>query len=97
MSEQNTKTIPPTRFDLIKEFSAYEGMPLTSTYTYCVEKDAMLNLIADMVLQGTNSSELWRAVRHSMVVLDAEKHNLDYERSAKYHGIAQLKTKYQGA
>jgi hypothetical protein len=40
-------------------------------------------------------SELARAVRHSMVVIDAEKHNLNYRQSAKDNNIAQLKAKYQ--
>ena len=31
-----------------------------------------------------------------MVVIDAEKHNLNYKLSAKENGIAELKTKYQG-
>lgn len=55
------------------------------------------NLIADMQLQGANNEEVARAVRHSMVVIDAKKHQLDYKQSAKDNGIAQLKTKYQGA
>lgn len=54
------------------------------------------NLITDMTLAGATPDELARAVRHSMVVIDAEKHNLDYKRSEKENGIAQLKRKYQG-
>ena len=40
--------------------------------------------------------EIARAVKHSMVVIDAEKHHLDYKRSAQENGIAALKEKYQG-
>lgn len=54
------------------------------------------NLITDMTLRGANDAELARAVRHSMVVIDAEKHGLDYKRSEKDNGIAELKKKYQG-
>lgn len=54
------------------------------------------NLITDMTLKGATDDELARAVRHSMVVIDAEKHELDYKRSEKENGIAQLKRKYQG-
>jgi hypothetical protein len=32
------------------------------------------NLITDMTIRGANSSELAQAVRHSMVVIDSEKH-----------------------
>lgn len=54
------------------------------------------NLITDMTVKGANGAELARAVRHSMVVIDAEKHNLDYKQSAIDNGINELKKKYQG-
>ena len=54
------------------------------------------NLITDMTLQGAPDSEIARAVKHSMVVIDAEKHKLDYKQSEKDNGIAELKKKYQG-
>lgn len=53
------------------------------------------NLITDMTLGGASTEELARAVRHSMVVIDAEKHKLDYKQSEKDNGIAALKKKYQ--
>lgn len=53
------------------------------------------NLITDMTLRGANEAELARAVRHSMVVIDAVKHELDYKRSEKENGIAELKRSYQ--
>lgn len=54
------------------------------------------NLIMDMTLAGASTEELARAVRHSMVVIDAKKHDLDYKRSESDNGIAELKRKYQG-
>lgn len=54
------------------------------------------NLITDMTLKGATESEMVRAVKHSMVVIDAEKHRLDYRQSEKDNGIAELKKKYQG-
>ena len=53
------------------------------------------NLISDMTLRGATDAELTRAVKHSMVVIDAEKHKLDYKRSAEVYGIDALKKKYQ--
>lgn len=53
------------------------------------------NLITDMTIQGASDSELARAVRHSMVVIDAEKHKLDYRQSYKDNNIRQLELKYQ--
>jgi hypothetical protein len=54
------------------------------------------NLITDMTLQGANGDHLARAVRHSMVVIDAEKHALDWRASEVQNGIAELKQRYQG-
>lgn len=53
------------------------------------------NLITDMTLAGATPSELARAVKHSMVVIDAEKHKLDYKQSEIDNDIASLKKKYQ--
>lgn len=53
------------------------------------------NLITDMTLGGASQDELARAVRHSMVVIDAEKHKLDYKQSEIDNNISALKNKYQ--
>ena len=61
-----------------------------------VEMGKISNLITDMTLKGANQDELARAVKHSMVVIDAEKHGLDYKQSSKDNGIDILKRRYQG-
>lgn len=53
------------------------------------------NLITDMTIKGATDNEIARAVRHSMVVIDAEKHNLNYKQSALDNNIPELKRKYQ--
>ena len=53
------------------------------------------NLITDMTIRGATNDEIARAVRHSMVVIDAEKHNLNYKQSAIDNGIKELQAKYQ--
>ena len=60
-----------------------------------LEMGKISNLITDMTLQGATDDELARAVKHSMVVIDAEKHKLDYQQSYKDNNIASLKQKYQ--
>lgn len=60
------------------------------------EMGVISNLITDMTLKGATDDELARATRHAMVVIDAHKHHLDYRKSEKDNGIAQLKKKYQG-
>ena len=54
------------------------------------------NLITDMTIKGAKPDEIARAVKHSMVVIDAEKHHYDWRQSALDNGIAELKTLYQG-
>lgn len=54
------------------------------------------NLVTDMTIQGASDDELARAVRHAQVVIDAEKHKLDYKASYDDNDIAGLKAKYQG-
>lgn len=53
------------------------------------------NLITDMTLKGASQDELASAVRHSMVVIDAEKHKLNYKQSEIDNNISALKKKYQ--
>lgn len=82
-------------FDPKEKYPAYEGMPRMKAQTKQTEMGKVSNLITDMSLHGANADELARAVRHSMVVIDAEKHYLNYKQSEKDNGIQQLKDKYQ--
>lgn len=59
------------------------------------EMGRISNLITDMTLAGASQDELARAVRHSMVVIDAGKHKLDYKQSEIDNNIAELQRKYQ--
>lgn len=59
------------------------------------EMGIISNLITDMTLKGATNEEMTRAVKHSMVVIDAYKHKLDYKKSEADNGIAALKKKYQ--
>lgn len=61
-----------------------------------IQMGIVSNLITDMTLGGANDSELAAAVRHSMVVIDAEKHKLNYKQSEIDNNIAALHKKYQG-
>lgn len=83
-------------FDPRHSYPAYDGMPRMTPRTKQIEMGVVSNLITDMTIRGATPSELARAVRHSMVVIDAEKHNLNYKQSALDNGIAALKAKYQG-
>jgi DNA-binding CsgD family transcriptional regulator/biotin operon repressor len=83
-------------FDPQRAYPAYEGMKVMSARTKAIQMGEVSNLITDMTIRGATQQELARAVRHSMVVIDAEKHKLNYKQSAIDNGIPQLKAKYQG-
>ena len=53
------------------------------------------NLITDMTIKGADLKEIERAVKYSMCVIDAEKHNLDWKRCAREQRIDELKDLYQ--
>ena len=76
-----------------KEKGTYKQMTKRNTQT---EMGRISNLITDMTLKGATNEELARAVKHSMVVIDAEKHGLDYKQSEIDNDIPALKKKYQG-
>lgn len=61
-----------------------------------IQMGVISNLITDMTLVGAKDDELAAAVRHSMVVIDANKHELDYKQSELDNNIAALHKKYQG-
>lgn len=86
-------------FDPKVEYAVPEGNPNNVRLMKKDEKQKEMgiisNLITDMTLRGATPEDLERAVKHSMVVIDAEKHGLDYKRSERENGIQELKQKYQ--
>ena len=67
-----------------------------------MEMGKITNLIADMTALGSGQGglnltedEMTRAVKYAMVVIDANKHYLDYKQCYKDNRIAELKAKYQ--
>ena len=105
---QNIKTAKPLKdlqdFNPKTQYEAYDGMPRVGKkkseggdgFDTQEEMGKVSNLITDMTIQGAPMAEIVRAVRHSMVVIDAEKHNLNWKQSEIDNGIKELKTKYQG-
>lgn len=59
------------------------------------EMGVATNLISDMTILGASDDELERAVKYSMVVIDAEKHGLDYKAAYYEYNIQDLKDRYQ--
>lgn len=86
----STKTDPDGTVHYYRNGREFKPMKNTQT-----EMGIISNLITDMTLRGAKEEELAKAVRHSMVVIDAEKHGLDYKQSEKDNDIAYLKKTYQ--
>lgn len=99
----NIKSTPALKalegFDPKTAYAVPEGNPNNVRLMKKEEKQREMgvisNLITDMTLRGADEDELARAVKHSMVVIDAEKHKLDYKRSERENGIPELKQKWQ--
>lgn len=72
------------------------GIRLLSKEATQIEMGKISNLITDMTLKGAPESDIVKAVKHSMVVIDAAKHKLDYKRSKQENDIATLRKKWQG-
>lgn len=82
-------------FNPREKYAGFEGMkPMTKQGTG-LEMGKISNLITDMTIRNASDDEIVRAVRHSMVVIDAEKHKLNYRQSEKDNTIKALRDKYQ--
>lgn len=85
---------PKTDYKIPDDDTTTPRMTKQNTQT---EMGKISNLITDMTIHKANDDEITRAVKHSMVVIDAEKHGLNYKQSERDHGIANLKKTYQKA
>ena len=85
-------------FDAKVEYSTEgkTGIRLLSKEATQIEMGKISNLITDMTLKGAPESDIVKAVKHSMVVIDAAKHKLDYKRSEQENDISTLRKKWQG-
>ena len=90
----------------IRDFSVSDYAILDSNSPlYLVDKDhgfdktaemaRIANLITDMTLGGAPAQEVISVVKHSMVVIDAQKLHLDWRRSEKDKNIRGFELKYR--
>ena len=82
-------------FNPSEEYKAYPGMKVIKPDQKQKQMGIVTNLITDMHVQGASTEEITRAVKHSMVIIDSEKHKLNWKLSEKVNGIEELKKKYQ--
>lgn len=79
-----------------KSYALPPDAPKVTSRTRGFQMGSVSNLITDMTIQGAPIEDICKAVKHSMVVIDSEKHHLDWQQSYKDNDIAALKEKYQG-
>lgn len=100
-SQNKVKIKNQKPFEELKDFDPKDAYPEREGMRYMTKSDTqkqmgeISNLITDMTLAGADQKDLAKAVKHSMCVIDAEKHKLDYKRSEKENDIESLKNKYQ--
>lgn len=82
-------------FDPKELYPKYPGMKIMGEQDKQKKMGEVSNLITDMTLKGASEDEIARAVRHSMVVIDAVKHELNYKQSYIDNGIEELRKLYQ--
>lgn len=82
-------------FDPKEAYPKYKGMKVISAQAKQTEMGKVTNLITDMTLKGASREEIAMAVKHSMVIIDAEKHELNYKQSEIDNHIAELKKRWQ--
>lgn len=105
---QNIKTRPVIpdllEFNDKEAYKAYPGMPIVGKkvseggdgFDTQRQMGEVSNLITDMTIKDAPLEDIVKAVKHSMVVIDAEKHQLNWKQSEIDNQIRSLKKKYQG-
>lgn len=83
-------------FDPKEIYKLPDSAPPVKNDTKQLEMGKVTNLITDMTVGGADLSQIAKAVKHSMVVIDSEKHHLDYKQSYKDFDIENLKKDFQG-
>lgn len=97
VSIKNMKQLPGLKdFNPSDAYPGYPGMKVMSETQKGIEMGKDTNLITDMTIQGATEDELTRAVKISMVAIDAVKHKLDYKGAYEDLRISELKKRYQG-
>lgn len=83
------------KFDTEEAYPKYPGMKVISHAEQQLKMGVVSNLITDMTLAGADTSELVRATKYAMTIIDSEKHELNHKQCYLDQNINQLQRKYQ--
>lgn len=78
------------------QWPGYEGMKPISHQLAQTKMGIVTNLITDMSLQGAPEHEMVRAIKMAQLIIDAEKHKLNWKGAEEEYRISELHEKYQG-
>ncbi len=90
------KTIDGGTWDTSQNKAVFAADKRASSQMKQMQMGVVSNLITDMTIRQAPASDIAKAVRHSMVVIDSEKHSLNWKQSALDNNITDLALKYQG-
>jgi len=96
LKDFDSKSYKIPQADMYDEKTNPKGIKSITDTQKQLQMGQVSNLITDMTIKGADQSEIARAVRHSMVVIDAEKHDLNVKQSHLDNNISSLKETYQG-
>ena len=78
------------------QWPGYPGMKPISHQLAQTKMGIVTNLITDMSLMGAPEHEMVRAIKMAQLIIDAEKHKLNWKGAEEEYRIAELHEKYQG-
>ena len=78
------------------QWPGFEGMKPISHQLAQTKMGIVTNLITDMSLQGAPEHEMVRAINMAQLIIDAEKHKLNWKGAEEEYRISELHEKYQG-
>lgn len=79
-----------------EQWPGYPGMKPISHQLAQQKMGIVTNLITDMSLRGAKEDEMVRAIKMAQLIIDAEKHKLNWKGAEEEYRIAELHEKYQG-
>lgn len=103
MEKESARAIVPSIVEAIRGFDPIGQYAMAdvnepafkSLIQYKIEVGKNSNLFHDMCQYGATEEELVRAIKYGMVVVDAQKHFLDWKQAKKDFRIDELYKKYR--
>lgn len=83
-------------FDPKAAYPMYPGMKIMTSREKGIQMGKTTNLLMDITSMGASDDDIAKVTKHSMVVIDAQKHKLNWRQSYIDNDIAGIIEKYRG-